>query len=95
MMNSAIEEEKFNIVGLVVNSRVDQQSKIVSILDEIKGVDICVAESGKLVITIDDFECDSTVVDTITDINNISGVIATSIAYHYFEGGLEGKEKHQ
>lgn len=94
-MNSVIKEEKFNIVGLVVNVRPEQQDKVESMLASIKGVDICVSDIGKLVITIDDYECDSMVVDTITDINNISGVIATSIAYHYFEGGLEGKEKHQ
>ena len=95
MMNSAVEEEKFNIVGLVVNTRIDHQDNIVPIITSIKGVEICASEAGKLVITIDDYECDATVVDTITEINNIPGVIATSIAYHYFEGGLEGKEKHQ
>lgn len=94
-MNSAVKEEKFNIVGLVVNVSIEQQEKIVSIITSIKGVEICASEAGKLVITIDDYECEAMVVDTITEINNISGVIATSIAYHYFEGGLEGKEKHQ
>jgi len=86
-------EEKFNIVGLVVNVRVEKQEEIQSILDTTSGVEICAAESGKLVLTIDELDCESSLVDTITQINNIPGVLATSIAYHHFEGDLAIQEK--
>jgi len=97
-MNKVIEkeevvEERFNIVGIVVNPRVEKQEEITSILEATDGVEICAAESGKLVITIDELECDSSLVDTITQINNIPGVLATSIAYHHFEGDLAIQEK--
>jgi len=88
-----IEEEKFNIVGLVVNTRIDEQEKIQSLLDSTAGVELCAADSGKLVITIDEVDCEQSLVDTITQINNIPGVLATSIAYHHFEGGLANQEK--
>ncbi len=92
-MNSVTEEEKFNIAGVVVNTRVDDFEKVQSTLSTTNGVDICAAESGKLVITIDEEGCEHTLVDTITLINNIPGVLATSIAYHHFEGGLANQEK--
>ena len=87
-----VEKEKFNIVGIVVNTRIDELDAIQSLLDSMAGVDVCAAESGKLVITIDEAECEKMLVDTITDINNIPGVLATSIAYHHFEGGLANQE---
>ncbi len=95
-MNQVIEEvekEKFNIVGVVVNTRIDDLEKIQTLLDATAGVEVCAAESGKLVITIDDAEYEKMLVDTITNINNIPGVLATSIAYHHFEGGLANQEK--
>jgi len=91
-MNKII-EEKFNIVGVVVNTRIDQQKDILLKLNVMPGVDICATESGKLVITIDELECDQPLVDTITEINNIPGVLATSIAYHHFEDDLALQEK--
>ena len=94
-MNQAIDEEKFNIVGLVINLNPEQQQSIEITLKSMNGIDICASEQGKLVITIDVLECNLTLVDTITEINNLSGVVATSIAYHYFEGGLDGKEKQK
>jgi len=92
-MNKVSEEEKFNIVGLVVNTRVDDHKKIESIVAATNGVEICATESGKLVITIDEIDCEQSLVDTITLINNIPGVLATSIAYHHFEGDLANQER--
>ena len=92
-MNQAIDEEKFNIVGLVINLNPSKQQSIEETLELMNGIDICASDQGKLVITLDDFECNLTLVDTITEINNLSGILSTSIAYHYFEGGLFGKEK--
>ncbi|MCP4411364.1 MAG: chaperone NapD [Gammaproteobacteria bacterium] len=88
-----VEEEKFNIVGVVVNTRVEAHEEIQSAIATNPGVEVCAAESGKLVITIDEVECEQSLVDTITLINNIPGVLATSIAYHHFEGGLANQEK--
>jgi len=88
-----VEEEKFNIVGVVVNTRVEAHDEVQSVLKTMPGVEVCAAESGKLVLTIDDVECEQSLVDTITLINNIPGVLATSIAYHHFEGGLANQEK--
>jgi nitrate reductase NapD len=93
VIEDAVEEEKFNIVGVVVNTRIEKMEEIQSLLDATVGVEVCAAESGKLVITIDDVECEKMLVDTITEINNIPGVLATSIAYHHFEGGLANQEK--
>lgn len=88
-----VEEEKFNIVGLVVNTRVEAHDEVQSVLKTMPGVEICAAESGKLVLTVDEVECEQSLVDIITLINNIPGVLATSIAYHHFEGGLANQEK--
>ena len=89
-----VEEEKFNIVGLVVNTRVEAHDEVQSVLKTMPGVEICAAESGKLVLTVDEVECEQSLVDIITLINNIPGVLATSIAYHHFEGGLANQEKN-
>jgi nitrate reductase NapD len=94
-MNEIIEDEKINIVGLVVNARVDKQELILQTLASIAGVDVSTTDNGKIIITVDNEYCESTAVDTITQINNISGVMSTSIAYHHFEGGLPSKENQK
>ena len=91
-MHKAV-NEKLNIVGVVVNTRLDEQEQVCSNIAETTGVELYVAESGKLVITIDEADCEQSLVDTITLINNIPGVLATSIAYHHFEGDLANQEK--
>jgi len=88
-------EEKYNIVGLVVNTTTAQHDEVESTLAAINGVDICATESGKLVVTIDECDTEDSLVDTITHINNTPGVIATSIAYHHFEGNLPNQEKQR
>lgn len=90
-MNQA--EEKLNIVGLVVNSNPQLQQQVCQQLNDIAGVEVHASEQGKIVTTIDDDECDSTLVDTVSAINAVPGVFATSIAYHHFEGGLTNQEK--
>jgi len=91
-MNQIPTEDKFNIVGVVVNTRPDVQTAVKSMLNSVAGIEIHAAENGRLAITIDDSECDTPLVDTITQINSLSGVLSTSIAYHHFEGGIANQE---
>ena len=86
-------DEKFNIVGLIVHTNPAQQEEIELTLSQINGVEVCAAEGGKIVLTIDEQTCDQLLVDTITHLNNIPGVLSTSIAYHHFEGELADQEK--
>jgi len=85
-MNTEATDEKFNIVGLVVNCSPDSQDSVVEKLNQTPGVEVHAAEAGRLVTTLDDDYCELPLVDTITELNKISGVLATSIAYHHFDG---------
>ena len=85
-MTKTNEQEKFNIVGVVVNCNPQQQPSIQSQTDQMNGVEVHAGEQGKIVITIDEDECEDSLVDTVSKINTIPGVLATSIAYHHFEG---------
>ncbi len=88
-----MDEENINIVGMVVNTSQDNQPQVENALTEIQGVELHASEKGKIVITVDEKDCNQPLIDTITELNNISGVIATSLAYHHFDGELPGQEK--
>ncbi|HFB65414.1 MAG TPA: hypothetical protein ENJ60_07720 [Aeromonadales bacterium] len=92
-MSETLAEEKLNIVGMVVNTSSKEQPRVEGALSEIQGVELHGAEKGKIVITVDEKDCNQPLIDTITELNNITGVIATSIAYHHFDGELPGQEK--
>ncbi len=79
-------DEKFNIVGLVVNCTPSTQENSLVEINKIPGVEVHAADNGRVATTIDEVECEQPLVDTITQINNIKGVLSTSIAYHHFEG---------
>ena len=85
-MNNQAAEEKFNIVGLVVNCSPDSQDSVVEKLNQTPGVEVHAAEEGRLVTTLADDYCELTLLNTTTERNKISGVLATSIAYHHFDG---------
>jgi len=82
-----------NIVGLVIRTAAKHQKDIISALENIAGTEIHHAEAGKCVVTIEQTTAEIRLADVITDINNLPGVIATSIAYHHFDGDLANQEQ--
>ena len=92
-MNKFVENDNYNIVGIVVNARLDQQDFIQAEMYKTNGVDLCAIERGRFIVTIDELECDASLIDTISLINNIPGVLATSVVYHHFEDDLSIQEK--
>ena len=92
-MNKIVEDDNYNIVGIVLNCSIDHQDQVQATLYKTNGVNLCAIESGKFVITIDEVDCDLPLIDTITLINNIPGVLATSVVYHHFEDDMAIQEK--
>jgi|GEM_PF-658680 len=85
-MTKIQEPEKLNIVGMVVNCNPQRHAIIEAQINQIAGVEVHAGERGKIAITIDEQDCNTPLVDVISEINAIKGVLATSIAYHHFEG---------
>jgi len=82
-----------NLVGLVVNSTPKAQLAVHSALKLMTGTEIHHAKEGKFVVTIEQIDQETRLADLITDINNLPGVITTSIAYHHFDGDLANQEQ--
>lgn len=92
-----LNEERLNIVGMVINANPSKQTRLQQSLNALSGIEIHASEPGRLIVTIDEDECQSSLFDTITQLNNTSGVLSTSIAYHYFadQANFAGDLSHQ
>lgn len=46
------------------------------------------SNDGSLVVTVEATEKEKNIIDTISDLNNIEGVIASSLIFHHNDAGL-------
>lgn len=73
-----------DIVGVLVRSNPPQRQTVKSALNAISGLEIhAETEIGQLVVTVD--ESNGYPGDTITQINNIEGVLSAAMVYQYSE----------
>lgn len=93
--NSAAPFVPINIVGLVVQIAPQHQQTVTASLAGMAGVEVHLAENGQAVVTVDEADSGRNAVDCITDINNLKGVLSTSVAYHHFDQELVTQERSQ
>ena len=84
----------FNICGMVVRSRDNRTDDVRSALLAIPGVEIHSAESGRMVVTVED-ESYRKVADNINSIQYIDGVVSASLVYQYSDQQDTQQESEQ
>ena len=84
-----------SISGLIVQSQPKQTPAVRSALQEIPGVDVhAQTEDGNLVVTVDERD-DSAAADILMNLQNVEGVLATSLIYSHFDGDPSQEEHMQ
>ncbi len=74
-----------SICSMVVHSKPENLDPVIVSLNEMEGVEVRARdERGKLVVLIDHPER-SVIADSMMEMNNIDGVLNTSLIYEYFE----------
>jgi len=84
----------FNICGMVVRSRDNRTDDVRASLLAIPGVEIHAAETGRMVVTVED-ESYSKVADNINNIQFIDGVVSASLVYQYSDQHDTQQESEQ
>ena len=70
------------ISGLAIQANPENIDQVVKDLTQLDGVEVHIVDpSGKLVITIEENAGEKIMVDTITRISQLDGVISTNLAY--------------
>ncbi|MEH6472013.1 MAG: chaperone NapD [Halopseudomonas sp.] len=78
--------EQFDITGMVVRTVPDKTSALADSLSELKGVEVhAVGDEGNLVVTVEELDGEKFALKTIETINNMPGVLSTSLVYHHDE----------
>ncbi|RDE24074.1 hypothetical protein DV711_00240 [Motiliproteus coralliicola] len=93
-MQSEQSEELFDITGVVVRTAPDQSKAVAERLTEMKGVEVhAVGDEGNLVVTVEELDGEKFALKTIEDINNMPGVLSTSLVYHHTEDESTQKQE--
>ena len=79
-------QELFDITGIVVRTPPTKSQAIAASLTELKGVEVhAIGDEGKLVVTVEELDGEKHALKTIETINNMPGVLSTSLVYHHDE----------
>ncbi len=87
-------QEQFDITGMVVRTVPAKTAAIVASLDQLKGVEVhAMGDGGNLVVTVEELGGEKFALKTMETINNMPGVLSTSLVYHHDEsdGTLAGE----
>ena len=79
-------DEQYSVAGLLVHSRPGNCHKVGTLLQQMQGVDVHVVNpDGKLVVTVEEQPGERFIIDRITQINNVEGVINTALVFSQSE----------
>ncbi len=96
MNQDKTDQEIFDITGLVVRTKPDNAHQVADRLELLKGVEVhAIGDEGNLVVTIEELDGEKLAVDTLNKINNVEGVISSSLIYHHSEEEEQSQEKIQ
>ncbi|ASP48828.1 chaperone NapD [Cognaticolwellia beringensis] len=92
-MINLLEESPVNIAGVMFMAYPDKAAKVADDLQAFPGAEIhATGENGSLVFTVEGLEGETNpakrIIDTITDMSNVSGVISSSLIFHHNDAGL-------
>ncbi len=99
-MINLLEEAPVNIAGVMFMAYPDKAEKVANDLKAYPGAEMHVkGENGSLVFTVEGLEGESNpakrIINTITDMSNVAGVISSSLIFHHNDAGLpqhQGKQ---
>ncbi len=99
-MINLLEESPVNIAGVMFMAYPEKADKVAAELTEFPGAELHVrGENGSLVFTVEGLEGEShqakRIINTITDMSNVAGVISSALIFHHNDAGLaqyQGKE---
>ncbi|KEQ17346.1 hypothetical protein GZ78_16205 [Endozoicomonas numazuensis] len=76
----------YSISGLSVQTNPDRMIEVKHNLHKLSGVEVHIADpSGKMVVTVEEQPGERTMVDTMTQISQVAGVISTALVYTHQE----------
>ena len=88
-MINLLEEDPVNIAGVAVRTRLENQQRVAAELGQWPGVEVhLLGEQGQLVVTVEEAPGEKCLVDTITRINHLPGVIAASLIFSHSDDAL-------
>jgi nitrate reductase NapD len=92
-MINLLEESPVNIAGVMFMAYPNNAAKVADDLQAFPGAEIhAKGENGSLVFTVEGLEGEKNpakrIIDTITDMSNVSGVISSSLIFHHNDAGL-------
>lgn len=88
-MINLLEEEPVNIAGVLFSSQPDKVEKVAKELGEFPGAEVHVTnEKGNMVVTIEEVDKDQRLIEIITNMSNVPGVISSSLIFHHNDAGL-------
>ena len=92
-MINLLEESPVNIAGVMFMAHPAKADKVAADLGEFPGAEVHVkGENGSLVVTVEGLEGEENqakrIIETITDMGNVSGVISSSLIFHHNDAGL-------
>jgi len=84
-----------SISGVVIHVKPDTAAVMTDRIESLDGVEVHTATGdGRLVVTVDQPD-DRKAADTFTELQNLDGVLNTSLVYNYFEQDPAEKEHAQ
>ncbi|AZQ85060.1 hypothetical protein EKO29_14370 [Colwellia sp. Arc7-635] len=99
-MINLLEEGPVNIAGVMFMTHPEKSDKVAEKLKVFPGAEIhAKGENGSLVFTVEGLEGENNqakrIINTITDMSNVEGVISSSLVFHHNDAGLpqhQGKQ---
>ena len=92
-MINLLEESPVNIAGVMFMAKPEKAEKVASELQNFPGAEVhAKGENGSLVVTVEGLEGETNqakrIIETITDMGHVAGVISSSLIFHHNDAGL-------
>ena len=93
-MINLLEEEPINIAGVLFAAQPSDTKRIALELGEFPGAEVHeIADNGSMVVTVEENDLNrgekgKGLINTITDMSNLPGVISSSLIFHHNDYGL-------
>ena len=88
-MINLLEQEPVHIAGVLVKVFPHNRGKVSAVLNALPGTEVHqVSEQGAMVITVEATDKEKNIVDTITHLSTLDGVLDASLIFHHNDAGL-------
>lgn len=88
-MINLLEEEPVHIAGVLVKAFPQNIPALTKVLETLPGTEVHeVSSEGAMVITVESTDQEKNIVDTITHLSTLDGVLDASLIFHHNDAGL-------